>query len=85
MSFRFREHRGGLSEAMETLKTFETQEQLVAHIRTLLSPYGFYFPAEAVEVKPYADWPDTRIGWDKTLIVTVEGYGVIGFTDQNPT
>lgn len=37
---------------------------------------------EEMEVKPYAPWtwPDSRIGWEKTYVVTIRGYG-IGFTD----
>ncbi len=29
--------------------------------------------------------PDPRIGWDDTMLVTCDGWGVIGYVDEMPT
>lgn len=76
---RFREHRGGLAESMATLVELEDRDALVAYVQKLLRPFTDVRP-EQVEVKPYSG-ADPRIGWARTLVVTVEGYGVIGFAD----
>lgn len=77
---RFREHRGGLAESVETLTELSDRNALVNHCQSLLQPYSFHFEPSALKVEPYGG-KDTRIGWDETYIVTVEGYGVMGFTD----
>lgn len=78
---RFREHRGGLTESMETLVVLQDRTALVAHIRELVSPYMILSDWDAsIDVKPYnGGMPD---GWDQTYIVLVKDHGVIGFTDQ---
>lgn len=83
MSFKFREHRGGLAESMETLVVMEDWNELAEYCKTKLSEWMFNIRIEDVSVKPYADNPDTRIGWDKTYIVMVEGWGPFGFTDKD--
>lgn len=84
---RFREHRGQLADSMETLVTVEDRAELVEHCKKLLEPYSGWVDfwkirTDELEIKPYMDRPDTRIGWDKTYIVTIPGYGVMGFTDE---
>jgi hypothetical protein len=86
---KFREHRGGLSKSMETVVEVGSKGELVAHVVKMLEP--FYFDRERIEkglnLSPYS-WSrinpkpiyDERIGWH-TYIVTLEGYGVLGFTD----
>jgi hypothetical protein len=80
MAIKFREHRGGLSDSMATVIEIENRAGLVAHIAKVLEP--FHFDKERVDkglrVEPYAH--DARIGWN-THIVTLKGYGVLGFTD----
>lgn len=73
-----REHRGSLADAMETV--FEVQDfaGLVDHMKQTLEPYGQMVKAEDVKVEHYTF--DDRIGWD-TYIVSIDGYGVWGFTD----
>lgn len=78
---KFREHRGGLAESLETTVEVETKADLVAHMRSKLSPFGFHFEDADMTIKPYgADPYDSRIGWN-TFIVTIDGYGVAGFTN----
>lgn len=73
-----REHRGSLADAMETV--FEVQDfaGLVDHMRKTLEPYGKLVKPEDVKVEYYTR--DDRIGWD-TYIVSIDGYGVWGFTN----
>lgn len=75
---RFREHRGGLAESMATEVELAGRDALVVHVRALLELWGICVRDCAVHVEPYAY--DERVGWD-TYIVTLDGYGVVGFTD----
>lgn len=77
---KFREHRGGLAESMETMRTFETVHELKVHLELL---FGTHVASNAV-TSPYArgsDGRDDRIGWTNVHIVDSPGYGVLGFTD----
>lgn len=75
---KLREHRGTLSQSMETVIEFEGREELYKIIKEELGRYSMNIWPEMIEVKPYGY--DERIEWD-TYIVTVDGYGVYGFTD----
>ncbi len=72
---KYRDHRGSLAESMETVQEFETGEDLVDYLKKDSS-----FPVfiHLVEIKHYCF--DKRINWE-THIVTVKGFGVMGFTD----
>lgn len=76
---KFREHRGSLDESMETCVELDDRADLVAHMRRQLAHYYFEFEDAQLKVEPYAI--DKRIGWLDTHIVTIDGYGVVGFTD----
>ncbi len=77
---KFREHRGGLSASMQTVVEVADHAALLEHIAKLLQPYPTAPPvtADTVHIKPYCY--DERIEWDNH-IVTLDGYGVLGFTD----
>jgi hypothetical protein len=77
---RFREHRGSLADSMKTVVEVADHESLLEHIRRLAQPWPTFPPVtvETVHIRPYG-W-DERIQWD-THIVTLDGYGVLGFTD----
>ena len=81
-NMKIREHRGSLLEAMETVSEIEpTKMALVEFIRKAFSHWPGYQLANLegrVKVEKYRY--DERIKWD-THIVTIEGYGVFGFTD----
>lgn len=49
---------------------------LLAHIRTLAEPWPTFPPitSDTVHIRPYLDEPE--------YIVTLDGYGVLGFTDS---
>ena len=78
----FREHRGSLTEAMKTLVKLEDRETLIKHCQVLLKPYNIHFDQTSLNVSPYYMQLDIRTGWKQTYIVTILGYGVIGFTDS---
>lgn len=76
----FREHRGGLAESMETQIELHDRHELICHLKDLLSIWAdITVRDEDVKVRPYR--PDHRIGWETNCIVTLEGYGVVGWTD----
>lgn len=75
---KFREHRSTLSGSMATMVEVADYAALLDHVRKLLWPTFPPVTSEMVHIKPYG-W-DERIGWD-THIVTLDGYGVLGFTD----
>jgi hypothetical protein len=78
---KFREHRSNLAESMATLVEFQDKQALVAHIRYLLHPYNLDVTAKDVAARLYSTSGDSRIGWEKVYVVTVDGYGVIGFSN----
>lgn len=68
----FREHRGGSTESMKTAEELPDRAALVAHCQKLLAPYSFTFEPSALKVQSYGKG---------VYIVTIDGYGVVGFTD----
>lgn len=87
MKILFREHKGGLAEAMETLKEFDSLLELYQYLLELSKNYRK--PAERIYIKLYSGYnkplgEDDRIGWKNTFIIGLEEYGgtpsaVIGF------
>lgn len=77
MSFtKFREHRGSLDDSMKTVVPCFTYDGLLKYVRGML--YQWYVEVPSLQVEHYHY--DERIGWDN-WIVTLKGYGVVGFTD----
>ncbi len=75
---KFREHKGNLTDSMETVVDVADRKALTTLLRSRLEFYGFTFSDEDLMVKPYRF--DNRVNWN-THIVTIEDYGVVGFTD----
>lgn len=76
---KFRQHRGGIKESMETEVILQNKEELIEHC---LKVIPISFKPEELKVELYSSLPDSRIGWDVTYIVTLERGGVLGFTDS---
>ena len=77
---KLRQHRGSLAESLATTVVIEaTKPALLVVVKSFLSSYGVDVTEEMLSVTPYGG-VDKRTGWD-TYIVTVDGYGVYGFTD----
>ena len=75
---KIREHRGSLAESMKTVCEIDnTAQALGKFVREKLKDFK-RFDVAGWTIKPYCY--DERIGWD-AHIVTVDGYGVFGFTD----
>jgi hypothetical protein len=75
---KFREHRGSLADSMCTVVDVADRAALIALIRERLDAFHFTFPDDALKIAPYA--ADSRNGRD-THIVTIDKYGVAGFTN----
>lgn len=73
--FKYRDHRGNLSESMETVQEFETRDDLIDYLKKELP-----FPILDFRLSIAEYIYDARINWS-TYIVHIEGFGVVGFTD----
>lgn len=78
----FREHRDTIAESIDTIVTLKDRQALVEHCQKFLAPLGIQFEPDALTLTYYSDIPDTRVGWERTYIVIIEGHGVIGFSDS---
>jgi hypothetical protein len=90
---RFRFHRGSLADSMATERFIYDDLSFRKAVEEFVRGGPCAGPPnleliERTHVKPYGDGPDTRVGWERTYIVTVDGFGVVGFcdgtTDQLP-
>lgn len=76
----YRDHRGGLADAMKTVVSVNDRAELIAHLsKTIPSNFDLstiHISAYPEEGRNY----DARIGWH-TYIVELPGFGVLGFTD----
>ena len=80
---RYRPHRGSLADSMAlTVDIPATREALVACIREELGPWPTisHFDEQHLHITPYYG-DDDRIGWKDVHIVTLDGYGVLGFCE----
>lgn len=76
---KLRKHRGSLADSMGTVVEISpTYSALLDEIRKSMPSTNVEITEGTVKVNPYGF--DDRIGWD-SHIVTVDGYGVHGFTD----
>ncbi len=78
----FRPHRGSLQESMDAVVEVESFSALINMIKSDLSQYGhdLEINENTVSVREYHY--DRRNGWD-THIVSLERYGVFGFTNRS--
>lgn len=82
---KFREHRGGFAESMDTVVELPDRAALARHVNRLLSSFGNYdVGPEDLVVTQYVpgNSRDHRNGWEDVHIVTLADYGVLGFTDR---
>ena len=75
----YRAHRRLLAESMETVTEMPSFDALVAHLHDYLSICGVEVTASTVHIESYGG-EDKRIGWPDVHIVSVDGFGVCGFT-----
>jgi len=74
----FRPYRGDLAEAMSHVKSIRNREDLLSLMRKELKPYKVDVRDDLLKIAYY--YHDDRMDWD-TYIVTLEGYGIYGFTN----
>ena len=77
----FRENRADFEESKNTLIEVGNRQGLIDHCRKLLKPLRIKFDPIDLDIKITDVMPDERLGWPQTCTVTIEGYGVVGFTD----
>lgn len=83
---RYRPHKGSLADSMAlVVEITGGRYGLITHLRKELSPWPTldHFHFDAVHVTPYYG-DDDRIGWKDVHIVTLDGYGVLGFCEGPP-
>ena len=78
----FREHKGMLADSMATVVEIKDKADLIEYIKKMLSKWNFnlIIDDETVKVEFYAY--DKRINWN-AYVITLKGYGVLGFTNGN--
>ena len=77
--FKYRDHRGGLIESMETTQEFNNKDSLLEYLQSILDDcFSGHLDSSNVKIEPYCF--DERVGWD-CHIVHLEGWGVFGFTN----
>lgn len=74
---RYREQRELLADSMATTKFFNDGDEVKAWIRADLASAGV--DTNDIISEFYAR--DPRIDWPESWIVTITGYGVVGYTD----
>ena len=72
MKVRF--HRGNLADSMATVFEPKSYSEFLGHIK---ARYG-NIDLKAIACELYSDAPDTRIGWDKTFIITAKFVSISG-------
>ena len=80
---KFRPVRGGLTESMGEMREINNvRELMLAILDTNGGLIDTIFESH-IKVEAYAPWawPDTRIGWNQTYLVTVKGVGPVGYTN----
>jgi hypothetical protein len=78
MPMLFRDHKGALADSMATVYYVRDRQHFIEIMRDRLSPWQREVPDEDITIEPYGF--DDRIAWD-SHIVTLSGYGVLGFTN----
>lgn len=83
---RYRPHKGSLADSVALTIEVDGRAGLIAHIREELAPYPEWdgFDGFTVRQQPYCG-ADDRIGWKNVHIVTIDGYGVVGFCEGPAT
>lgn len=78
---RYRHHRGGLAESMATIQEFDSMDAVRKHVADYLHPFYVDVTKEDFHSTFYCE-EDKRIDWKPVCIVTVDGFGVVGWCDR---
>ena len=74
---KFRLHRGGLKESLETTTEVSNKQELCEIVN---QEYGLTLKPDDIAIKYYTE--DPRIDWS-TYIVTADSFGVLGFANAD--
>jgi len=74
----YRDHRSTLADSMKTLKTFETENDLLEYVHSKWK--GIYGITAKVTIEP-EEYAGDRIGWNRWHYVCVNG-GVVGMCNM---
>ena len=74
----YRPHGGSLADAMAEVISVKSRAELVSFLKEKWWHFFVEVKDEDLHIEPYTY--DSRIGWD-TYIVTLDGYGVQGYTN----
>lgn len=77
---KYRPHKGSLDESMKYAVDVEGRAGLIAHLRKELDGWQVDIDDDKVRVQPYV-MHDAFAGWKDVHIVTLDGYGVLGFCE----
>ena len=78
--YKFRFHRGSLTDSIKTMIEITSKEELCDAINKEFENLGMSFSFDDLEISYYAE--DKRINWDKEYIVKIPNLGVVGFTNS---
>ena len=82
----YRDHRSTLADSMKTLKTFDSEDELLNYLRhRILSDYGLIMFSRVLNVKVTIkpeEYAGDRIGWNRWYYVCVNG-GVVGMYNMD--
>jgi hypothetical protein len=76
---KYRPNRRSLASSMAKAIEVEGRSGLLAQLRSELDPW-LTFDDNAVKIEPYGG-DDNRIGWKNVHIITLDGFGVLGFCE----
>jgi hypothetical protein len=80
----YRDHRSTLEESMETVKVFESEDEMLEYLRNkVLRDYGLVMFSRVLNVEITIgpeEYTDDRIGWDRCHYVCANGQ-VVGMCD----
>ena len=77
---KIRLHRGTLGDAMKTAEEIDSTIDAIKGYFERRQVLG-YNSASKVTVETYSNFPDDRIGWDKTFLVRIDG-AIAAMTDE---
>jgi hypothetical protein len=80
---KFRPNKRYLTESLLEQEEVDGRAGVIALLRRELAAYSMdHFPDKAVHIDPYIMGIEERTGWMNVYIVTLDGYGVIGFVEN---
>ena len=77
MKYFYRPHRGGLNEAMNQHRFFDTQEEMLEELCDSLNDYCIHVEPCDFVCMLYSEDPDYRIGWNNTYIINFKPFNEV--------